>query len=120
MPRGSAYQGPPEALEHYLAVVEASSRDCAVKGAKNPYTSLNGNMFSFLAPDGTMALRMSEEMAAAFSGAYQTGPVVQYGSTMRGYRSVPGELLADTDTLVSWFDRAFDWVASLPAKPTKK
>jgi len=120
VPRGSEYPGPPEALEQYLAVVAASSGDCEVKGAKNPYTALNGNMFSFLAPDGTMALRLSEELAAEFGASYDTGPVLQYGSVMRGYRSVPRALLADTDALVLWFDRAFDWVATLPVKSTRR
>lgn len=119
MPRRSEYKGPPEALEQYLAVVTGSSSDCGVKGAKNPYTASNGNMFSSLTADGTMALRMSEELAAEFRASYDTGPVVQYGSVMRGYLSVPGALLADTDALVTWFDRAFAWIATLPAKPTK-
>lgn len=120
MPRGSDYKGPPEALAAYLAVVERSSDDCEVKGAKYPYTASNGNMFSFLTADGTMALRMSDEIAADFSASYDTGPVVQYGSVMRGFLSVPPSLLADAASLVSWFDRASAWIGTLPAKSTKK
>ncbi len=41
------YPGPVEALERYRAVVESSGNG-EVKGAKNPYTSRNGHMFSFL------------------------------------------------------------------------
>ncbi|MGA7688303.1 MAG: hypothetical protein WCA29_03640 [Jiangellales bacterium] len=120
MPRGSEYKGPPEALAAYLAVIEGSSDDCEVKGAKNPYTASNGNMFSFLTADGTMALRMSDELAVEFSASYDTGPVVQYGSVMRGYLSVPQALLDDTDALVPWFDGASAWIGTLPAKSTKK
>lgn len=120
MPRGSAYPGPPEALERYLAVVEASSGDAVVKGAKNPYTARNGNMFSFLDAEGTLALRFSDELAAEFSAEYETGPVIQYGSVMRGYQSVPEGLLADTDRAVTWFDRSYEWIGTLPAKPTTK
>ena len=116
MPGGSKYPGPPEALEAYTSVVAASDGDVAVKGAKNPYTSRNGHMFSFLTAEGTMALRLSEEMTAAFRSSYQSGDVTQYNSTMRGYSSVPAELLADTDTLAGWFDRSCDWIGTLPPK----
>jgi hypothetical protein len=39
---------------------------------------------------------------------------------MRGYSSVPAELLADIDSLAAWFDRSWEWVGTLPPKPTKK
>ena len=51
MPGGSQYPGPAEALEQYTAAVDASAGDSMVKGAKNPYTSRNGHMFSFLDAD---------------------------------------------------------------------
>lgn len=116
MPRGSQYQGPPQALAQYLAVVEASEADCIVKGAKNPYTARNGHMFSFLAADGAMALRLPDDLTAELSAAYDTGPVVQYGSVMRGYSSIPATLLDDTPALAAWFDRAFTWIGTLPPK----
>lgn len=120
MPGGSKYPGPAEALERYTAVVEHSDSDAVVKGAKNPYTSLNGHMFSFLDPEGTMALRMSDEMQEEFLGAYESGPVIQYGSVMRGYLSVPEDLLEDTAEIARWFDRSHRWIGSLPPKPTRK
>ena len=120
MPGGSKYEGPNTALEAYRAVVESSSSGADVKGAKNPYTSRNGHMFSFLDPEGTMALRMSDEMTEEFRSRYVSGDVMQYGATMRGYSSVPSDLLGETDTLASWFDRAWDWIGTLPPKPTKK
>ena len=120
MPGGSKYEGPPEALEAYGSVVEASQSGAEVKGAKNPYTSRNGHMFSFLDAGGTMALRLSDEMAEQFRSSYESGDVIQYGATMRGYSSVPAALLADVETLVGWFDRSWEWIGTLPAKPTKK
>jgi len=98
MPGGSAYPGPVEALERYRAVVEASGNG-EVKGAKNPYTSRKGHMFSFLDAEGTMALRFSAELEAEFRSQYESGPVLQYGRTMRGYSTVPSELLDDTEAL---------------------
>jgi hypothetical protein len=119
MPGGSAYTGPAEALERYRAVVESSGNG-EVKGAKNPYTSRSGHMFSFLDADGAMALRLSPELEAEFRSQYESGPVLQYGSTMRGYSSVPAELLDDTETLRAWYDRAWEWIGTLDPKPTKK
>lgn len=120
MPGGHDYQGPPEALDHYKAAVDAASAGTEIKGAKNPYTSRNGHMFSFLTPDGTMALRLSDELGDQFQDQYESGPVSQYGSVMRGYVSVPAELLATTSELAPWIDQAWEWIGSLPAKPTKK
>jgi len=120
MPGGSDYPGPPEALEQYTAVVDAGSGDASVKGAKNPYTARNGHMYSFLDADGSMALRLSDELTEEFRSQYESGPVIQYNSTMRGYSSVPADLLADTEALAGWFDKSCDWIGTLPPKPTKK
>ena len=120
MPGGSKYEGPSEALEAYRSVVEESQSGAEVKGAKNPYTSRNGHMFSFLDADGTMALRLSDELTEEFRSSYESGDVIQYGATMRGYSSVPSGLLADTDALADWFDRSWDWIGTLPPKPTKR
>jgi TfoX/Sxy family transcriptional regulator of competence genes len=120
MPGGSKYEGPPEALEAYRSVVGVSQSGAEVKGAKNPYTSRDGHMFSFLEADGTMALRLPDKLAEEFRSSYESGDVIQYGATIRGYSSVPAELLADADTLAVWFDRSWEWISTLPAKPTKK
>lgn len=120
MPGGSKYEGPPEALVAYTAAVDAAKSDAEVKGAKTPYTSRNGHMFSFLDPTGVMALRLSAEMTDEFRSAYESGDVKQYGATMRGYSSIPVDLLDDTDTLAGWFARSWEWIGTLPPKPTKK
>ena len=120
MPGGHQYPGPPEALSKYLAVVEAAGSETEVKGAKNPYTSRNGHMFSFLTPEGTMALRLSDELGEQFQAQYESGPVMQYGSVMRGYVSIPEGLFADPAGLAPWLDQAWDWIGTLPPKPTKK
>ncbi len=120
MPGGSEYPGPPDAFELYAAAVARSASGVAVKGAKNPYTSRNGHMFSFLAPDGAMALRLSDALREEFLARYDSGPVMQYGSVMRGYVEVSGALLRETDELACWFDRSHDWIGTLPPKPTTK
>jgi hypothetical protein len=113
------YQGPPEALELYETVV-ADNPDVDRKGAKNPYTSRNGHMFSFLGPDGTMALRLSPERYEDFLEAYDSGPVESYGAVMRGYVSVPASLLENTADLQPWFDESHEWIGTLKPKPTKQ
>ncbi len=120
MPGGSQYQGPPEALELYAAVVNAASGDSEVKGAKNPYTSRNGHMFSFLDVDGAMALRLSDDLGEEFRATYISGPVIQYNSVMRGYVAVPPDLLQRTLELGTWFDKSYEWIGTLEPKPTKK
>jgi hypothetical protein len=101
-------------------VVEESQSGTEVNGARNPHTSRNGHMFSFLDAGGTMALRLSNELTEEFRSSYESGDVIQYGATMRGYSSIPPELLADADILAVWFDQSWEWIGTLPAKPTKK
>lgn len=120
MPAGNQYPGPPEALEKYAAVVHAADGDSLVKGAKNPYTSRNGHMFSFLDADGAMAVRLSDELGEKFLETYDSGPVIQYNSVMRGYVSVPAELLADTAAIAEWLTKSYEWIGTLPPKATKK
>ena len=100
-------------------MIEASGNG-EVKGAKNPYTSRNGHMFSFLDADGLMALHLSPELETEFRSQYESGPVIQYERTMRGYSSVPSDLFNDSDTLREWYDRAWEWIGTLKPKPTKK
>lgn len=113
------YEGPTEALERYEALVAANAA-VERKGAKNPYTSRNGHMFSFLGPDGTLALRLPDDRYEDFLATYDSGPVESYGAVMRGYVSVPADLLADTDALKPWFDASHEWIGTLKPKPTKK
>ena len=117
-PGGDDYQGPPEALARYRTAIEAACSEAVIKGAKNPYTSHNGHMFSFLTPDGSMALRVSEELGEQFRAEYESGPVMQYGSVMRGYMSVPAELLTKPAELAPWFDKA--WTGSARCLPNRR
>ena len=77
-------------------------------------------MFSFLDAEGGMALRMSDELADEFHSRYESGQLIQYGSVMRGYASVPDDLLSNAEELASWFEKACAWVGTLEPKATKK
>ena len=105
-------------LELYEELV-ARFPDIKRKGAKNPYTSVNGHMFSFLMQDGTLALRMSKEQRATFMETYKTEQPITYDTVMKEYVSVPDDMLQDTDWLEKYFQMSFDYVSSLKPKPTK-
>ena len=77
--------------------------DDIVKGKANPYTSINGNMYSLLDSAGRICLRMAEEDRAQFAESFGTEPVEQYGAIMRGYVAIPNERLAEPDTLEEAF-----------------
>lgn len=107
------------ALERYRELV-ADATGGQVKGKVNPYTSMNGNMFSFLDKAGTLCLRLSDEDRAAFVAAFEAGPVIQYGAVMKDYVPVLPKVLADPVVLKGWFAKCLAYTQSLPAKPTSK
>ena len=90
------------------------------KGATMPYTSLNGNMFSFLMKSGRVGLRLPETERDAFIKKYKAKLVEQYGIVQKEYVEVPDALLAKTTELKKYFDVSFAYVSSLKAKPTTK
>jgi hypothetical protein len=51
---------PPEKLALYEALI-ATHPDIERKGVTMPYTSANGNMFSFLSETGTLGLRLPKD-----------------------------------------------------------
>ncbi len=104
-----------ENLATYVALVEMFFDD-QVKGKANPYTSMNGNMYSFLDDQGRICLRMAEADRAKFSDLFGTGPVQQYGATMRGYVSIPVEFLADKDVLAEAFGCSLQHAQTLKKK----
>jgi hypothetical protein len=59
------------------------------KGAANPYTSLNGHMFTYLDPSGSLALRLREDEREKFLKKYKTTLFQAYGHVMKEYVTVP-------------------------------
>jgi TfoX/Sxy family transcriptional regulator of competence genes len=99
-----------------LATIPAIER----KGATMPYTSVNGNMFSLLTADGTLALRLPTAEREAFLKKYKTTLCVQYGAVMKEYVSVPAALLANTRQLAKYLAVSHEYARSLKPKPTTK
>ncbi|MEQ8274691.1 MAG: hypothetical protein RKU31_13570 [Deltaproteobacteria bacterium] len=108
--------------ERVLAIYERLIASAGVerKGGKVPYTSMNGNMFSFITQEGAIAIRLGDADREAFMAKHGTGPVIQYGAVMRGYVEVPDALLTKTTVLRRAFAKSVAHAATLKAKPTTK
>ncbi len=107
------------ALARYRDIVAASAHD-TVKGKANPYTSLNGNMFSFLDKSGVLCLRLSKSDHDAFVETHRTEPVLQYGAVMKGYVAVPEAIASDPKAIQNYFEICLENARTLKPKPTQK
>jgi TfoX/Sxy family transcriptional regulator of competence genes len=90
------------------------------KGEDNPYTSLNGHMFSYLDPSGSLALRLPEDEREKFLKKYKTTLFEAYGHVMKEYVTVPGRLLRNTNELRKYLDLSYEYISTLRPKPTRK
>jgi hypothetical protein len=111
---------PAEKIAQYEKLV-ATLPGVERKGADNPYTSLNGNMFSLLhSPEGRLALRLPEDEREKFLKKYSTKLFEAYGAVMREYVAVPDALLAKPGELQKYFAISHTYVKTLKPKLTKK
>ena len=98
----------------------ATSPEVERKGAQNPYTSLNGNMFTLLHQSQVLAIRLPENQREAFCKRYKTRIFEAYGSPMKEYVEVPAALLKNTKELQPYLKMSYEYAKTLKAKPTKK
>jgi len=110
---------PPDKVALYEKLV-ATNPKVQRKGAAMPYTSLNGNMFSVMTKDGTLALRLPAESRDVFLKKYKTTLIEMYGMVMPEYVAVPDALLKKTAALKKYFDLSYEYCASLKPKPTTR
>jgi hypothetical protein len=115
----SVPKAPAESVALYDALL-ATNTEIKRKGATMPYTSVNGNMFSLMTPDGTLALRLPTAEREAFLKLYQTTLCEQYGVVMKEYVRVPASLLQNTRALAKYLDLSYCYACSLKPKPTTK
>src|SRR5947209_3091151 len=106
---------PPEKLEQYEMLL-ATIPEIARKGASVPYTSLNGNMFSYLHASGLVALRLPAGEREKFLEKYQTKLFEVYGIVQKEYVTVPDWLLANTEELQPYLAISYEYVKSLRPK----
>jgi len=119
MARSSPSHLPPERLAAYDRVI-ATVQGVERKGAKIPYTSLNGHMFSYLSESGSLVLRLPAAERDAFLVRYGTTLHHAYGIVQKEYVDVPDALLDDTDEVARWFAAGHAHVAGLRPKPTTR
>jgi len=108
-----------DALERYAAAV-AGFPGLTVRGKANPYTSMNGNMFSFLDKTGVLCLRLSTADREEFVALHGTEPVVSYGAVMKEYVAVPDMLLRDPAALRAAIAASVAYAKTLKPKPTTR
>ncbi len=108
-----------ETLGLYDALT-SSSPAIERKGAAIPYTSRNGNMFSFLNKDGELGLRLAEKEREEFLKKYKADLCIEYGTVLKEYVSVPEKLFKNTKELKPWFALSFSYANTLKPKATKK
>lgn len=109
----------PDKLLLYEKLVSTNA-GTEMKGATVPYTSMNGNMSSYLSKEGKLALRLPPESIEAFLKKYKARLCQAYGIVQKEYVEVPDELLAKTSELKAYFDVSVKHVSSLKPKPTKR
>jgi hypothetical protein len=110
---------PPGKLELYEKLV-ATNSNIERKGAAHPYTSLNGHMFSYLHPSGSMALRLPQDEREKFLKKYRTTLFSAYGIVQKEYVTVPDTLLENTKELQKYFEVSYRYVQTLKPKASKK
>lgn len=110
---------PADKLELYEKLVRTNPK-VERKGAANPYTSLNGHMFTYLNPSGSLALRLPADEREKFLKKYKTKLFDAYGVVMKEYVTVPDSLLKDTNKLQPYFQLSYEYIKTLKPKPTKK
>jgi hypothetical protein len=74
----------------------ASHPEIERKGAANPYTSLNGIMFTLLHDSRRLAIRLPEQEREKFLKKHKTTLFEAYGAVMKEYVAVPDSLLKNT------------------------
>jgi len=110
---------PSDNLELYEKLI-ATNPNVERMGATVPYTSVNGNMFSYLSKEGKLELRLPPIEREAFLKKYKAKLCEAYGKVQPEYVEVPDSLLASTRELKKYFDCSYAWVSSLKPKPTTR
>jgi hypothetical protein len=110
----------PDALEAFSKMVAAVD-GVEMKGAAAPYTSINGNMYSAMSKTNRIGLRLPKKELEAFLEKYDAELFEPFpGFRQKTYVEVPLSMHGNTRALRKYFKMAYEYVASLPPKPTTK
>ena len=111
----SKYTGPADKFALYEKLI-ATNTAVELKGAANPYTSLNGCMTSRLDPSGKLALRLPPDEREKFLKKYGARLFESYGIVQKEYVEVPDTLLMKTAALKRYFAISVKYVQTLKPK----
>lgn len=110
----------PEKLALYEKLI-ATHPEIERRGDNNPYTSLNGNMFTYMHPNSALvALRLPAEEREKFLKKYKTKRFEAYGAVMKEYVTVPNSLLGKTGELKKYLAMSYEYAKTLKPKPSRK
>lgn len=110
---------PPNSQEALYDKLIATIPEIERKGDANPYTSLNGNMFTLL-HQSKLAIRLPEDELERFLKKYKTTLFEAYGIVMKEYVAVPDDLMVNTRELTKYLKLSYEYAKTLKPKPTKK
>ncbi|WP_180541623.1 hypothetical protein [Nevskia soli] len=119
MAKAATAAAPADKVELHDKLV-ATNPSVERKGATMPYTSVNGNMFSYLTKDGKLALRLPAGKREEFLKKYKARLCEAYGVVQKEYVEVPDSVLASTRELKKYFEASYEYVSSLKPKRTAK
>ena len=105
-------------VEMYDNLISAALPEIERKGAHNPYTSLNGNMFTLLHQSKSLAIRLPEKAREEFLKKHKTTLFSAYGAEMKEYVAVPDGLLNNTREMKKYLQISYDYAKTLRPKPT--
>ena len=111
---------PPASRIALYDLLVATQPEVERRGLTTPYTSVNGNMFSYLNESGVVALRLSETDRAEFMERYGAELAVAHGVTQTEYVAVPRALLKNIEELVPYFAASYAYAQTLKPKATTR
>ncbi len=120
MSKNTASAAPARETELYAAAVAATA-GAELKGASMPYTSDNGNMYSFLDKGGVLAIRLGNKDYETFLAEFAAKPYVhETGTVLKEYVTAPASLLKDPKNAAAWLGKGLAYARTLKPKPSKK
>ncbi len=105
-----------ELYDKLIAIIPKLER----RGDANPYTAMNGNMFTLLHQSSTLAIRLPEDKRQEFLKKYKMKLFEAYGAVMKEYVTVPDALLKNTKELKKYLEFSYEYAKTLKPKPSRK
>src|SRR6266853_1466762 len=90
------------------------------KGDANPYTAINGNMFTLLHQSSRLAIRLPQDKREEFLKKCKTTLFEAYGCVMKEYVAVPDAMLKNTKELKKYLEFSYEYGKTLKTKAPER